>query len=116
MEQTNATLALPKANNIRQIPSGVYSRWIIVGNFRSYYVRFMFQLKISFSLGGTAYVVNTENTQSTFGGDVVDFLLNSIGMTLTEVTDVEFRSETFLLPAVSLSSFHSSKPSSCITI
>ena len=40
---------------------------------------------------GVPHLANVENTQSSFGGDVVDFLLSSVGMTLTEVTDIEFR-------------------------
>ena len=42
-------------------------------------------------MSGKSYVMDAANTQSSFGGDVVEFLLNSIGVTLTEVTDIEFR-------------------------
>lgn len=42
-------------------------------------------------MDGRSHLTELENTQSSFGGDVVDFLLKSIGLTLTEVTDIDFR-------------------------
>ena len=49
------------------------------------------KVRLSFSMLGVPHLADVENTQSSFGGDVVDFLLSSVGMTLTEVTDIEFR-------------------------
>lgn len=46
-------------------------------------------LSFSFSLRGTAYLTDQSSTQSSFGGDIVDLLMSSIGITLTEVTDVD---------------------------
>ncbi|XP_067951088.1 intermembrane lipid transfer protein VPS13C-like isoform X2 [Watersipora subatra] len=60
------------------------------------YLRFSnIQIKLSFSMGGNAHLTDVGNTQSTFGGDVVDFLFRSIGMTLTEVTDIDFSLSEF---------------------
>lgn len=48
---------------------------------------------LSFSLRGCVYVSDdgSSATQSTFGGDILDLLLTSIGITLSEVTDIDFR-------------------------
>jgi hypothetical protein len=46
-------------------------------------------MSISFSLGGKAYQAN--KPPASFASDIIDFFLNSIGVTLTEIKDVEIR-------------------------
>ena len=48
-----------------------------------------FQIHVSFSLNGTPHVVNDK--KATLVSDILEFILNSIGATLTEMKDVELR-------------------------
>ena len=46
-------------------------------------------MHVSFSLNGTPHVVN--RGPSSFASDIIDFFLNSVGATLTEIKGVELR-------------------------
>ncbi|XP_064629495.1 intermembrane lipid transfer protein VPS13A-like isoform X5 [Lineus longissimus] len=51
------------------------------------------KMSVSFSLGGKAYQAN--KPPASFASDIIDFFLNSIGVTLTEIKDVELRMAFF---------------------
>ncbi|XP_048240040.1 vacuolar protein sorting-associated protein 13A-like isoform X2 [Haliotis rufescens] len=51
------------------------------------------KMRVSFSLNGTPHMVNQK--PSTFTSDIVDFFLNSVGATLTEIKAVELRMAYF---------------------
>ena len=53
------------------------------------------QLHLSFSLGGTAHLTTSSGSivphSTTLRADIVDFFLNSVGVTLTEIKNVELK-------------------------
>ena len=51
---------------------------------------FCLQLHISFSLDGRSHLANPAKSLS-LTSDLVDFFLNSVGATLTEIKEVELR-------------------------
>lgn len=59
------------------------------------------KLHVSFSLNGVAHVAH--EVPSTFTSDILDFFLSSVGVTLTEVKDVELRMAYFDCKGVMLS-------------
>ncbi|CAH1799951.1 unnamed protein product [Owenia fusiformis] len=59
------------------------------------------KMRISFSLGGTVY--KTQPTEPSIKSDIVDFFLNSVGVTLTEIRQVEIRLAFFERRGVSMS-------------
>lgn len=59
------------------------------------YVLVDLQMRVSFSLNGTAHVHSSK--PSTFRSDIIEFFLTSVGATLTEITDVELRLVKFLV-------------------
>ncbi|CAL1544729.1 unnamed protein product [Lymnaea stagnalis] len=62
------------------------------------------KLHLSFSLNGKAYLAPVNHVQnSSLKGDIVDFFLNSVGVTLTEIKNVELRMAYFERKGVLLS-------------